>query len=69
MEEKKLVVLKLKVLCGKNYYYPDNEMANHFLDITRGGAGRRKVLLDPDLASLEKMGFEIKILKPKVTYE
>lgn len=69
MEENKTLVLKLKEICGKTYYYPENEASKIVLSMVKTSSGKRKALTVTDIESLKKLGFNFKILTPKVTYE
>ena len=69
MEENKLLKLKHKEICGKNYYYPDNEASRIILSITKSSSGNRKALTEEDLEKLKSLGFEMQILRPRVVYE
>ncbi len=69
MEENKLLILKYKSLCGKDFYYPDNETSRLLLSITKSSSGNRKAFTPPDLEKLKRLGYEFKILHAKVTYE
>lgn len=66
MKEKTLV-LKKTVICGRNYFYPENETSETVLSLTRSASGVRKALTETDVEKLIKLGFELKIMVPTTT--
>lgn len=65
---KKVLRLKLKELCGKKFYYPENETASLVLSLCKTTTGRRKALTSNDLETLKELGFDFVILRPRTVY-
>lgn len=69
MQENKVLILKHKKICGKDFYYPDNQTSKTLLSITRSSSGKRKAFTETDLEKLKSLGYEFKILHARVIYE
>lgn len=69
MEDNKVLVVLHKRYCGKDYYYPDNDTAKTLLSMSKSSGGARKAFLEADIEKLKGLGYEIKMLEPRVIYE
>lgn len=65
----KKLILREDLVCGRPCFYPHNDASKILLELFKSSGGKRKVFNSGDISKLESLGYEIKIVKPKVTYE
>lgn len=69
MEEKKTIIVKFSNVCGRDLYYPHNEIAKTILSMSKTTRGDRKTFTEEDLIKLESLDYTIKILRPRIVYD
>lgn len=67
--ENKIIEVRYQQVCGRDFFYPHNDLAQVALTITRKAKGKRKAFTIDDIQALETLGVEVRVLKPKVVYE